>query len=152
MMRAPIIAEHTTLSYCWRQKTSGPKQNMTIRTNLDTGKICIRVPELFQSLQDAIFVTRSVGIRYPWIDALCILQDDESDWATGSRNMAGIYMPAALAIITSRAHHNREDFLGDRVSRWDPLAPVVYSSFTQQRGRSTSTRCENSSSTVKNGI
>jgi hypothetical protein len=44
-----------------------------------------------QLFQDAISVTRALGIRYLWIDALCILQDSVKDWEQESANMAAVY-------------------------------------------------------------
>jgi hypothetical protein len=31
------------------------------------------------SFKDAVTVTKALGIRYLWIDAICIIQDDHSD-------------------------------------------------------------------------
>ncbi|KAH7378009.1 hypothetical protein BKA64DRAFT_585809, partial [Cadophora sp. MPI-SDFR-AT-0126] len=35
------------------------------------------LPVLFR---DAIELTRTLGIRFLWIDSLCIIQDDIEDW------------------------------------------------------------------------
>lgn len=37
-----------------------------------------------RDFQDAIHATRKLGMRYPWIDALCILQDSPEDVSTHS--------------------------------------------------------------------
>jgi hypothetical protein len=36
--------------------------------------------ELPKTFQDAIVVTRGLGIKYIWIDSLCICRDDKADW------------------------------------------------------------------------
>ena len=40
-----------------------------------------------QNFQDAIYATAKLGIRYLWIDALCIIQDDVEDWSIESAKM-----------------------------------------------------------------
>ncbi|KAK2762602.1 hypothetical protein FQN54_000775 [Arachnomyces sp. PD_36] len=41
--------------------------------------------------RDAIIVTRSLGVKYLWIDSLCILQDSEDDWRREAAKMQDIY-------------------------------------------------------------
>ncbi|CAP64782.1 uncharacterized protein PODANS_5_3380 [Podospora anserina S mat+] len=41
--------------------------------------------------EDAVIVTRALGIPYLWIDALCILQGDATDWDLESSLMHKIY-------------------------------------------------------------
>jgi len=48
----------------------------------------IPISKLPKANQDAIEVTRRLNIRYLWIDALCIIQDLESDWQIESQKMA----------------------------------------------------------------
>ncbi|KLP22897.1 tol protein [Fusarium fujikuroi] len=50
------------------------------------------------TFQDAIEVTRQLGFRYLWIDSLCIIQDDESDWSKESRMMGSIFEEASCTI------------------------------------------------------
>ena len=48
-------------------------------------------------------MTRKLGIRYLWIDALCIIQDSEGggDWLTESSRMAEVYKFAYLNLTAS---------------------------------------------------
>src|SRR5271170_8055968 len=62
------------------------------------------LPETFQ---DAITITRKLGIQYLWIDALCIVQDDLSDWEIESSKMASIYSHSFLTIAASHGRDSR---------------------------------------------
>ncbi|KAH7625330.1 hypothetical protein B0T09DRAFT_361305 [Sordaria sp. MPI-SDFR-AT-0083] len=44
-----------------------------------------------QTFADAVWVTRELGIRYLWINSLCIIQDSPSDWDAESQQMGSIY-------------------------------------------------------------
>ena len=46
--------------------------------------------EMPQTYKDTIYVVRLLGVRYIWIDSLCIFQDDNDDWVQESRAMARI--------------------------------------------------------------
>lgn len=52
---------------------------------------------------DAIIVTRYLGLRYIWIDSLCICQDDDQDWARESARMCDVYSNAHLVIAANRS-------------------------------------------------
>lgn len=57
-------------------------------------------------MQDAVTVTRALGIRYLWIDSLCIIQDSRDDWSREASKMSGIYRNAVVTIAAdcSRDH------------------------------------------------
>ena len=62
------------------------------------------------SVQDAITVTRKLGIRYLWVDALCIIQDSNSDKANEIREMGNVYkMQQSLLLHNLEAR--KQDFL-----------------------------------------
>ncbi|PMD47126.1 hypothetical protein L207DRAFT_575925 [Hyaloscypha variabilis F] len=58
---------------------------------------------LSKTFQDAIIITRSLSVRYLWIDSLCIIQDDEHDWEIESSRMASVHENAYLVISAARA-------------------------------------------------
>jgi hypothetical protein len=51
-----------------------------------------------QTYQDAVHVTDALGLRYLWIDALCIIQECPEDWAKESQNMGNIYKNSHFTI------------------------------------------------------
>jgi hypothetical protein len=51
---------------------------ITTRKTLESFKAGINVWTLSQTLQDAIQITRRLGLKYIWIDALCIVQQEEN--------------------------------------------------------------------------
>ena len=57
-----------------------------------------RVP---QTISDAIEVCRRLKMRYLWVDALCIIQDDEKDKDSQLPEMDKIYSVAALTIVAA---------------------------------------------------
>jgi hypothetical protein len=56
-----------------------------------------------ETYRDAIDVTRSLGVRYIWIDALCIIQSttDQSDWESESSKMATIFENGLVTIAAT---------------------------------------------------
>ena len=58
----------------------------------------IQLDLLPQTFKDAIHITRELGYQYIWIDSLCILQDDQYDWAYESSTMIRIYSNSVLTI------------------------------------------------------
>ncbi|KAH7110713.1 heterokaryon incompatibility protein-domain-containing protein [Dactylonectria macrodidyma] len=116
---APYIA----LSYCWgkQPKPTAPVQPRLLRK--DTLKALvgeIRLESLQQSIQDAIFVTRKLGFRYLWVDALCIIQDCKTDKDKEISQMASIYKNAAITIAASSSENAMDGFLSKRILPYHP--------------------------------
>jgi hypothetical protein len=90
-------AEYACLSHCW-----GTSQKLTTtRANLDDHKERIDLARLPKTFQDAVIVSRKLGIRYLWIDSLCIIQNDEDDWSREASKMAQVYQNSSLCIAAS---------------------------------------------------
>lgn len=103
-------APYAALSHCW-----GLSQPFTTTIeNLQNRKDGIRIAELPQTFQDAIIITRELGIRYIWIDSLCIIQNDPQDWQRESARMMMIYSRAKIVIGASNATADSEGFLHPR--------------------------------------
>lgn len=62
-----------------------------------------QLSQMPQTFVDAISVTRHLGIRYIWIDSLCIYQDDAEDWSRESARMCAVYSNAHLVIAANRS-------------------------------------------------
>ena len=54
-----------------------------------------------RTIQDAIRISRQLGILYLWVDALCIIQDSTEDWDAESGKMAAVYGNAYLTILAA---------------------------------------------------
>ena len=106
----PYIA----LSYCWGQDGAMTK---TIKEKLDAFESGITLSELPIVFRECISLSRSLGIRYVWIDALCIIQDDQEDWEKESSVMSNTYAQAFLTICASMSASSSESFL--RISKDD---------------------------------
>ncbi|KAI0376800.1 heterokaryon incompatibility protein-domain-containing protein [Hypomontagnella monticulosa] len=93
------VGGYSTLSHRW-----GDQKFLTLTTrnesSLEEG---IPTSSLPQTFQDAIEVTKSVGLRYLWIDSLCIQQDSESDWREQSAKMGSIYRNCHFNIAATAA-------------------------------------------------
>ncbi|TGJ84829.1 hypothetical protein E0Z10_g3902 [Xylaria hypoxylon] len=89
---------YCALSYCWG--TSSNAHIMTTK-NVQQYYKAISPHELPRTLLDAIDVARGMGFKYLWIDALCIIQDDNGDWLREAVKMGQVYANAALTITTS---------------------------------------------------
>ena len=103
------IEPYAALSHCW----GGEVPMKTTTLNYEAQQNHIAVDALPQNFKDAIEVTRRLGLRYLWIDALCIIQDDLSDWEVESREMSSIYGDAHLVIGADGAKGAEEGFLSD---------------------------------------
>lgn len=72
-----------------------------------------------RTIQDAILVTRILGVRYLWVDAVCIVQptsDNSSDWTRESVKMGEYYRNALVAIVTIVFVDTMAGFLTERLA------------------------------------
>jgi len=110
------IGIYAALSYCWGVS----EQPTTLKSNLASRERQIILKELPQTVQDAVYVVRSLNIQFLWIDALCIIQDDEVDKRIEIQEMGSIYKNAIFTIAASSSGSVMDGFLLKR----DELASV----------------------------
>lgn len=101
---------YIALSYVW----GGDQQHKTTTKNIETYICGIAVTLLPQTIRDAIISTRELGLRYLWVDSLCILQDSEEDKGREIARMRGIYKDAHVTLIAACAQKASQGFLQDR--------------------------------------
>ncbi|KAK3947084.1 heterokaryon incompatibility protein-domain-containing protein [Pseudoneurospora amorphoporcata] len=112
---------YITLSYRWTAETE-----LTSMKSYNKARYQDLIPTdtLPQVYKDAAAFARAFGVRYVWIDSLCIIQDSPTDWNEQSSMMDQIYTHGVLnlsAMFGERA-------LGLQVGR-DPLgiSPCILS-------------------------
>jgi hypothetical protein len=87
-----------TLSHCWGPDGPGFTLSQASFGRLKEG---CPIDSLPQTFRDAVHIVKYLGGPYLWIDALCIIQDDKSDWRLESSKMAGVYLNSELNIAAS---------------------------------------------------
>ncbi|KAG4423022.1 hypothetical protein IFR04_003798 [Cadophora malorum] len=98
---------YTTLSHRWGSEIT----YKTTIENIKNRRDGIDFEELPMSFKDAISVTRALGIRYLWIDAICIVQNDHSDWMDQAPRMGKIYKDSHCTIAAHSAQKSSDGFL-----------------------------------------
>ncbi|KAK8228786.1 heterokaryon incompatibility protein-domain-containing protein [Phyllosticta capitalensis] len=105
-------ARYVSLSHCWGHPEKHPLT--TTKASLPQHRRQIPWDALPRTFQNAITVVRQLGLRYLWIDSLCIVQDDARDWEQESAKMGDIYEKATLTIGASHAADSTEGFFWER--------------------------------------
>ncbi|WQF89419.1 Putative protein kinase domain, heterokaryon incompatibility, protein kinase-like domain superfamily [Colletotrichum destructivum] len=85
--------------------------------DIESFRQAIPYQDVPQTFRDAIETTRRLGIRYLWIDSLCIIQGDGGDFNTEAKRMEDVFSCAYCVIAASRASNPHDGFLGDRPQR-----------------------------------
>ncbi|KAI5853654.1 HET-domain-containing protein [Durotheca rogersii] len=96
---------YVTLSHCWGTSSRLMATKSSIR-DLEDG---IAVSFLPKTFQDAIQITRRLGVPYLWVDCLCIIQDDPDDWEREAAAMSRVYRNSYLTISAAAS---RDSYTG----------------------------------------
>lgn len=101
---------------------------ITTKATYDQHTIGIRFQDLGLVYQDTVHVMGRLGVRYVWIDSLCIIQDDAADWQRVSKEMAKVYGKAlfTLARHTDTVGSLRVTGCQARVVNLASVSPPVY--------------------------
>ncbi|KAF5631511.1 hypothetical protein F25303_9670 [Fusarium sp. NRRL 25303] len=98
------LEKYIALSYVW-----GAAANFRLTKANRTALLMPRSLEkvfkmLPNTIKDAITLTRRLGCRYLWVDALCLLQDNTEDLELGVNVMDLVYERAWLTIVAACGH------------------------------------------------
>ncbi|KAK4072777.1 uncharacterized protein Triagg1_5822 [Trichoderma aggressivum f. europaeum] len=99
---------YLALSYCWGGKAPSLT---TTRSNYSHLKTSISYDAMSKTYQDTVRIARALGVKYIWIDALCIVQDDVGDWEKESQVMAEIFRNSLVTLIPLRTTSSDDGFL-----------------------------------------
>ena len=113
---------YVALSYVW----GGPQPMTTTENISEYVTEGLDMSQFPQTIQDAVTVTHNLGLRYLWIDALCILQDSNKDKAVQLGMMRRIYRDSYLTINAACANNTCEGFLHRPRPKKIPDARIPY--------------------------
>ncbi|KAL9603231.1 MAG: hypothetical protein Q9219_001250 [cf. Caloplaca sp. 3 TL-2023] len=105
-----VNPRYCALSYCWGQ--SEPCK--TTSANISHYRKTIPTYFLPKTIQDAILVTERLGIKYLWVDSLCIVQDSPDDLKEECSKMGEYYRSAYLVLSAVDSPDVRDGFLHPR--------------------------------------
>jgi len=80
-----------------------PEAGKTYISTLSAHKTRIPRSKLPRTFKHFFEIAKRMGVRYVWIDALCIIQDSPSDWERETSEMGQIYANALLTIAAESA-------------------------------------------------
>lgn len=99
IVNAPDACPYVALSYVWGKCNSYKLTKADLpSTRQKRGLLRKALPA---TVRDAITVTLGVGLRYLWVDAICIVQDDRAHLQSQIKQMASVYANAACTIIAA---------------------------------------------------
>lgn len=107
-----------SLSYCWGEE---PSLKLTANT-MNRLRNGTPLAQFDPTIQDAVLVTRALGITYIWIDALCIIQDDHAeDWNAQASKMDEIYGGSTMTLVVASSNSVMSGFLKERELQYIPI-------------------------------
>lgn len=112
----PGMDTYAISSYTWGSEKStaiadSKLNSQNLRSRMKEGMLFSEMP---RTIQDVVTVTRELGLSYLWIDALCIVQDDEDERERELNDMPNFYQRSDVVILATRAEHGDEGFLYPR--------------------------------------
>ncbi|KAK4655812.1 hypothetical protein QC762_305700 [Podospora pseudocomata] len=101
LVPAQLTDSYVCLSYVW----GGAKQFTTAMDNLERLQQpnALSFVPLAKTITHAMAVVEMAGEKFLWVDALCIVQDDDKQKHQDVQNMSGIYANATFTIIARSA-------------------------------------------------
>lgn len=112
---------YAALSHCWGPPSKRPLQ--TTKETLSQHERGIEIKKLPKTFRDAV-VTREIGIRYLWIDSLCIVQQDKAEWNHEVLRMGEIFEKAQVVIAAATAKDSSEGLFMSGRHLTDPIVKL----------------------------
>ena len=117
----PIKEPYMTLSHCWGKAQFLRLTSLT-HDRFHQGFTFAELPPTFQ---DAVMVTRALGVNFLWIDALCIIQDSDADWQHEATMMSQVYSNSICNISALDAQDSTGGLFFDRETSNIPYCTVT---------------------------
>lgn len=102
--------QYATLSYCW----GGTQRLKLVSSNEADLERGFAISELPKTIREAVEVTREIGVRYLWVDSICIMQDSVDDWESEAVRMSDVYGFSYCTIMATDARDSDEGLFRSR--------------------------------------
>lgn len=89
------------MSYVWGLTDNYTTKVSNIRVHQQQGGLETFLDQVPKVIRDSMDLVRRLGMRYLWVDSLCIVQDSKRSWSLNSRQMNLIYGNAHLTICAA---------------------------------------------------
>lgn len=116
MVKSQPDDRYVCLSYVWGSGRARDGEDVVrlVKDNVDVYEDAIPEEDLPQTVIDAMWASRKLGLRYLWVDKLCIVQDDREEMEKHQQHMAYVFANAYLTFAAA---------CGDIYSGLTPLNP-----------------------------
>ena len=108
--------QYATLSYKWEDQSANPYT--TMKDNINSHYNSIPFKALPSTIRQTMLVTKQLGLRYLWIDRLCLIQDSAADKDSEIPRMGDIYRGSTLTLYAWAADDAQQGLSVDRDPRW----------------------------------
>ncbi|KAI1088672.1 HET-domain-containing protein [Rostrohypoxylon terebratum] len=123
----PRESPFAALSHVWGNMNTNPRGPLrTVLSNYEHMRDAIPIESLPQNFVDMARTCVSLGIRYMWIDSLCIIQDSIQDWTYEAAQMHLVYQNAKVTIVATSATSSHDGFLHRNIDTI-PALKIAYS-------------------------
>jgi hypothetical protein len=103
--------DYLTLSYCWGEG----ERLLTTRQRYATFQRRLPINDQMPlTFRETFIVTRALGYRYIWIDALCIIQDEPQDLNRELAKMGNIYQNSTVTVFASKGPNTNSGLFASR--------------------------------------
>ena len=121
--------EYLALSYVWGQTVASVSTEENLRARSTPGGLRQVVEKSSRTVQDAANLTSGMGIRYLWIDQLCVIRGDDNLLHRTLRAMGDIYHHAIATIVAADGSDANSGLSGVRGGPRRPQSyPVILES------------------------
>ncbi|KAL8405176.1 hypothetical protein RB594_009902 [Gaeumannomyces avenae] len=99
-----MVANYVALSYVWgRDPGSAPytSTRSNVMRHIQKGGLGAAWDKLPATIKDAFLLVRRLGLRYLWVDSLCITQDSQVSWSFNAQSMHLVYGYALFTICAA---------------------------------------------------
>jgi len=116
---------YIALSYCWG---SADAKFVLTKDKARLPRLQFPFATLPKTLQDAVTITKKLGFRFLWIDALCIIQEGDGgeDFLQESARMSDVYGNTTLTIAAAAATNVHEGIFQKPTAEDHPEIKIPY--------------------------